>query len=159
MDTCGLIQRLLEHFLDTTLLADRRTEGVELSLGHLSNFPKKETNGEKMHLFLLQDSQMSVPLWEVYNRHWWPRWWFQIQTIFILFPSFGEDEPNLTSIFFKWGVQPPTLVTWYNESKVVTVTRSFGDDWICGDVRSRDGYPNEYFLRSMISMWSPKKGG
>lgn len=32
---CGLILRLLEHFLDTTLLADRRTEGVE-GKGHLT---------------------------------------------------------------------------------------------------------------------------
>ena len=27
-----------------------------------------------------------------------PRWWFQI---FFFSPLFGEDEPNLTSIFFK----------------------------------------------------------
>ena len=102
--------RLLEHFLETTLLADRRTEGVE-GKGHLSNFPKKkETNGEKMHLFLLQDSQMSVPLWEVYNRHWWPiGGGFKFLSIFS-FSSliWGRCIPNLTSIFFKWGVQPPT---------------------------------------------------
>ena len=35
------------------------------------------------------------------------RWWFQIFCMFI--PKFGEDEPILTSIFFKWAVQPPTI--------------------------------------------------
>lgn len=50
--------RLLEHFLDTTLLADRRTEGVE-GKGHLSNFPnKKETNGAP---FFASRFTMSVP--------------------------------------------------------------------------------------------------
>ena len=33
-------------------------------------------------------------------------WWFQFFLIFT--PKFGEDEPILTSIFFRWVVQPPT---------------------------------------------------
>ena len=34
------------------------------------------------------------------------RWW---QLKYVLFsPLFGEDEPILTSIFFRWVVQPPT---------------------------------------------------
>ena len=36
-------------------------------------------------------------------------WWFQI--FFIFTPDFGEDEPILTSIFFKGVVQPPTRKT------------------------------------------------
>ena len=36
------------------------------------------------------------------------RGWVVVSNIFVLLPLFGEDEPNLTSIFFRWVVQPPT---------------------------------------------------
>ena len=46
---------------------------------------------------------------------WWSRWWFQ--TFFIFIPKIGEDEPILTSIFFRWvgkNHQPMMLMmtTW-----------------------------------------------
>ena len=31
-----------------------------------------------------------------------PRWWFQFQIFWNLPPLFGEDEPILTIIFFRW---------------------------------------------------------
>ena len=46
------------------------------------------------------------PNWEAFfepqnpQDHSLASWWFQIFFIFI--PYFGEDEPNLTSIFFRW---------------------------------------------------------
>ena len=36
------------------------------------------------------------------------RWW-QLK-YFLSSPLFGEDEPILTSIFFRWVVQPPTYL-------------------------------------------------
>ena len=37
---------------------------------------------------------------------------------FYFHPSFGEDEPNLTSIFFRWGEKPPTSRSLSRDSDV-----------------------------------------
>ena len=34
--------------------------------------------------------------------------WWQLKYFFIFTPKIGEDEPNLTSIFLRWVVQPLT---------------------------------------------------
>ena len=86
----------------------------------------------KPMIFLFQTGDFLFPLWitspakfSIPPEKWWfgrqlssSRWWFQIFFIFV--PKFGEDEPNLTSIFFKWVEttnqslkNDPISFTWY----------------------------------------------
>ncbi len=51
---------------------------------------------------LLNDEQMSN--------------WVGVKHLPVLFSRLlGEDEPNLTSIFFKWVVQPPSSLSMFGE--------------------------------------------
>ena len=43
----------------------------------------------------------------------YPRWWFQA-IFFIFTPNFGEDEPILTSIFFRWVGSTTNQVSLYH---------------------------------------------
>ena len=48
------------------------------------------------------------------------RWW-QLKYVFIFTPNLGEDEPNLTSIFFKWvETQPPNQINLCHHLAVFT---------------------------------------
>ena len=49
---------------------------------------------------------------------------------FLFSPLFGEDEPILTSIFFKWVVQPPTRSMFRGEVLV-----RFHGDGLADDVQ------------------------
>ena len=43
---------------------------------------------------------------------WWQLKYFSFSTLF------GEDEPNLTIIFFRWVVQPPTRDLFHAQESI-----------------------------------------
>ena len=96
---------------------------------------------------------------------WVERWssgWWQLN-FFIFTPKIGEDEPILTSIFFKGVVQPPTsdsrdhVCLMLNTEYWSILASSFGDVWSSGRLLTSTAKRDIHYSQSKKAILNLKK--